>query len=103
LRRRFVEGPTLRLPLGKSNISFDPNRNHPLDEGTVYLEARLTDAWGALDAPGGVFVSKDWKWATVPLKDGSQPTRAGEGWSLQLSEGWESVKREGGWLVSWQR
>lgn len=100
LRAKFIEGPTLRLSLGKSNISFDPNRNHPLGEGTVYLAARLTDAWGELEAPGGVFVSKDWSWAAVPLKVGTQATASGEGWSLQLKDNWEAVQREGGWVLS---
>lgn len=100
LRQRFLDGPTLRLPLGKSNISFDPNRNYPLPEGTVYLAARLADAWGELDAAGGVLISADWTWASVPLKNASEFSTSGEGWSLQLRDEWAAKPRDGGWTLS---
>jgi hypothetical protein len=100
LRQRFLDGPTLRLPLGKSSISFDPNRNYPLSEGTVYLAARLADAWGELDAAGGVFISADWNWASVPLKNASEFAMSGDGWSLQLRDEWAAQARDGGWTLS---
>lgn len=99
LRKRFVEGPVLRLPLVKMNIQFRTDEIVPIEGvGTVYSSAKIVAAWGNLEARTGVLVDTDWKNATVPLpletRDGKL---RGDGWELELSTGWEQApgEREG--------
>lgn len=80
---RFVDGPTLVLPLAKMNVQFDPNETQSFPgHGTVYPKLHLTDEWGAIDVHrGGALISSDWTTLTVP--------RAGDDYTLTLNEGWE--------------
>jgi hypothetical protein len=79
LRARFIDGPTVTLPLEKASMTFDPNRVQPLEgHGTVYQTITLSDAWGRIEVTNGALVSNDWKRMIVP---------AGEG-KLTLNEGW---------------
>jgi hypothetical protein len=52
-RAEFIEGPVLILPVGRTFYHyFDPNQVVPLDDlHAVYLDARVTDDWGTLEAP----------------------------------------------------
>ena len=87
LRARFVEGPTLRLPMRDSQLTFDPNGAVTLgDEGTVYSSFWARDAWGVLDAKGGALMSPS-GWLRVPAPETAEE-RAGEGWTLTLEPGW---------------
>ncbi|MGE0439761.1 MAG: hypothetical protein AB7L66_14710 [Gemmatimonadales bacterium] len=104
LTDRYVIGPVLRIPLEKSEIGFDPGRVESLDSaGTVYGGARLSDAWGVLDATGSAaWVAGNWQLVTVPVDDSFDPARpAGPGWQLNLAAGYEVVRdpNRPGWLV----
>jgi len=109
LRRRFVDGPTLRLPLQSPRLSFDPNRSQPLDSlGTVYGGMRISERWGVLDAPGGGLVASDWMSVTVQAPEWGAPmatagdTLRGPGWTLTLKPGWElgSGASPGSWRLA---
>lgn len=102
LRARFLDGPSLTLPVGsRFNFSFDPNGAVPLAGiGTVYESSRISDDWGTLEVrSGGVLMKRDEKGhvtgvivASPALKDRGVE---GEGWRLTLSPGWslaESAK-----------
>src|SRR5262249_59012510 len=54
-RRRFVDGPALRLPLTAAvSYSFDPNGIEAIDsERSVYERLHVSDEWGVLDATAG--------------------------------------------------
>ncbi|HEU4700605.1 MAG TPA: hypothetical protein VFS40_15580 [Gemmatimonadales bacterium] len=85
LRRRFVEGPVLVLPLAQMRIQMNPGTVETLDgEGTIYPAARLGDRWGVLDVrSGGLLVGSGWDHAVVPLGPDAR-----DGWTLELSDGW---------------
>ena len=91
LRVRFVDGPTLRIPLTSPKLSFDPLAVQPLDSlGTIYGSLRITDRWGVLDAPEGGLIAADWSAVTVPAPGATvRDTLRGEGWTLALRPEWE--------------
>ncbi len=101
LRRRFFDGPVLVLPLGSQvSYEFDPNHVEAYDDSSsVYDPLRLSDAWGILTVEGG---------GALVVRDGSMPTSArvsapadpaarplhGDGWTLELADGWKLVPGE---------
>jgi hypothetical protein len=93
LRQRFIEGPVLRLPLMEMRLGFDPGKVVPLDSaGTVYGTLRIVDRWGVLDVTAGGGLVRDWAEAIVPAPTDANGTRiGGEGWTLDLAEGWTVV------------
>lgn len=107
LRARFVEGPVLRLPTGSEfRYAFDPNAATTLDDlGTVYETTRVTSDWGILEVDsGGALMLRSREGITgvvVPAPPDPAVPTSGEGWSLDLAEGWEVVPGEtsGDWRV----
>jgi len=106
LRRRFLGGPALELPLAEMKLGFDPGKVEALDSvGTIYGSLRLTDRWGVLqtDASGGL-ITADWRRLVVPApSEGTTGRRlAGPGWVLELAAGWRLVRgpRAGDWAVT---
>ncbi|HUF28780.1 MAG TPA: hypothetical protein VMM18_17495 [Gemmatimonadaceae bacterium] len=98
LRGRFIDGPTLRLPVGEPfRYSFDPNQAEPLDGvGTVYASARITDEWGVLTVEGGgVLLLRDTDGriagVALSLRDAPAPPLHGDRWRLSLAEAWETA------------
>lgn len=104
-KRRFVEGPTLTLPLREPRVSFDPNRLEPLEElGTVYRTLDLIEAWGSLEVRegGGALMTSDWSRLTLPAPAGPPgPKLEGDGWTLTLGAGWKwrPGARTGDWVL----
>jgi hypothetical protein len=92
-RAGLVEGPVLRLPLRKMQVSFDPNALVSLgDDGTVYPELRLTDEWGTLTVTGGALVAADWSSVVVSApREPAAGSLGGDGWSLDLAPGWRAA------------
>ena len=81
----LVDGPRLTVPLSAAQISFDPNRVTPFPpHGTIYRAARLSDAWGTLDAEI-LLVNGNWSQAAVSLP-------AAGTWELVPAEGWRVVQ-----------
>lgn len=102
LKARLVDGPVLTLPLHRSNYQFNPQTLIPLgDRGTVYPTMRLTDDWGALDVDGDARVDQQAKIATVSAAGIDASHLHGDGWHLDLNEGWVIVPgpRKGDWTV----
>lgn len=108
-RARLVEGPVLVLPLGQQmSFSFDPNNLLPLDTvGTIYPTLRVTDDWGVLEVNGGALMIRDKEQRPTllhvpsPVDIHARPVK-GEGWTLQLAEGWrleESAARKGDYVL----
>lgn len=91
LRRRFIDGPTLRIPLRSPQLGFDPGGLQPLDSlGTVYTSLRITESWGILDAPEGGLIAPGWDAVTVPAPTATTgDTLRGPGWTLSLDPRWE--------------
>jgi hypothetical protein len=88
---RFVHGPVLSIPLQKMQFSFDPTNVQPLEGlGMVYPTLRISDVWGVLTANRGALLSADFTKVTVPAPTQlrTRPIK-GDGWQLELKEGWE--------------
>lgn len=87
--KRFIDGPVLHLPKGKS-MSFNTSGKTAIPgAGTMFPNLRTTSPWGKLEAA----------WALVPDNQTkitlSAPTQIegaelkGEDWTLTLEEGWQ--------------
>ena len=105
LRRRFVGGPVLELPLAEMKMGFDPGRVESLDGvGSVYGSLRLTDRWGVLQCDGsGGLIAADFRRVVVPAPADIAGRRlTGPGWVLELSPEWRIVpgRRSGDWTVA---
>ena len=109
LRSRFIDGPTLTLPVGsKFNFSFDPNGAVPVTGiGIVYESSRISDEWGTLDVKsGGVLMKRNERGhvtgVVVPAPAVKDGVVRGDGWQLTLSRGWsasESAVKPGQLIV----
>jgi hypothetical protein len=95
LRRRFVDGPVLRIPGGGSGMSNSMGAVVIPGVGTVYFGPfRASGDWGTLEAETGVLVASDGgsrRLAAPARPEGG--VIAGEGWTFKSAPGW--VVREG--------
>ena len=97
-RKKFLDGPVLMLSLSADvNYSYDPNNVIGIDaSNTVYPTMRLVDAWGVLTVSNGAWLERDATGhlvrARVPApSDLSARPLKGDGWSLELANGWDVV------------
>jgi len=97
-KTKFIEQPHFDIQLEQMQFSFDPRNIMPLeDKGTVYPNIRITDKWGILTVESGALVSSDWKKVSLSKPtDISDKRIIGEGWSLELEEGYKLLKIEEG-------
>lgn len=100
-RKKFLDGPVLVLSLSADvNYSYDPNNVIGVDaNNTIYPTMRLVDAWGVLTVSSGAWLERDASGhmvrARVPApSDLSARPLKGDGWSLELANGWEVVPGE---------
>ena len=100
-RKKFLDGPVLILPLTADvHYSYSPNNVLGIDaSNTVYPTMRLVDNWGILTVTDGAWLERDGTGllarARVPApKDLSARPLKGDGWSLELTSGWEVVPGE---------
>ena len=95
LRRRFVDGPVLRIPGGGSGMSNSRGAVAIPGVGTVYFGPfRASGSWGTLEADNGVLVASDGgsrRLAAPERPDGD--AIAGDGWTFTAAPGW--MVREG--------
>lgn len=100
LRKRYVDGPLLRVPMG--HIVFNPSRQEAHAGLGIYNPTlKLTAAWGILTVTEGSLMAEDWSEVRVQAPgDTAVPPLHGPGWTLELKEGWELVpgKRSGDWI-----
>lgn len=96
-RARFIDGPILVFQLTeKVSYGFDPNNVESLDDlGTVYPTLQVSDAWGILEVTGGALMILEGPRVSrvqVPAPaDRSKRRVQGDGWTLELNEGWNLV------------
>jgi hypothetical protein len=94
IRARLLDGPVVALRQDDLRASFNPNELVPVgEEGTYYPTGTFQAAWGSLAVTaGGALVSPDWRAVRVPAPtDGPAAVGGritGEGWTLDLAEGW---------------
>lgn len=100
-RKKFLEKPVLILSLTADvNYSYDPINVVGIDaSNTVYPTMRMVDAWGVLTVTNGAWLERDGTGhlarARVPAPTdlAARPLK-GEGWTLELTDGWEVVPGE---------
>jgi len=93
-RARFVDPPSLRLPVTKDfGYSFDPNNVVSLDDNlTLYTPIKVSDEWGVLECPKGAVLVQE-KGLIVgaqipaPADPAARPLVL-DGCTLELHEGW---------------
>jgi hypothetical protein len=90
-RRKFIDDPVLVLPLQEMKMQFDPGELVSLDpRGTVYPNIKIVDTWGILTASNGALLESDFGKITVSVPTDSRAASVkGDGWTLELSPGWE--------------
>jgi hypothetical protein len=95
-KNKFIIQPHFELVLEQMNVSFDPRNIMPIEgNGTVYPNMRVTDNWGVLTVENGALMSSNWDKISVavPLKNENE-NLSGDGWKLELKEGYSAVKDE---------
>ena len=102
--KKFLDSPVLTLSLTADvRYSYDPNNVVGIDaSNTVYPTMRMVDAWGVLTVTNGAWLERDVTGhltrarVAAPTDLSARPLK-GEGWSLELANGWEVVpgKRAG--------
>lgn len=100
-RKKFLDGRVLILDLSPDvHYSYDPNNVVGIDAtNTVYPTMRMVDAWGVLTVTDGAWLERNASGllsrARVPAPaDLSARPLKGDGWSLELANGWEVVPGE---------
>ncbi|WP_320051736.1 hypothetical protein [uncultured Acetobacteroides sp.] len=95
-KRKFIEQPHFEIGLMKMQVAFDPRNIMPLeDKGTVYPTIRVSDSWGVLTVKNGALMNPSWNKISVtpPLKIKDRAI-SGDGWTLELQEGYTATKDE---------
>jgi hypothetical protein len=92
-RARLLDGPVILLPAEQLMRGFNPNNLFPLDSnGTVYPTGNFQDLWGTLAVEqNGALVgpgNRDIRIAVPGAIDSTAAVIAGDGWRLELAEGW---------------
>jgi len=102
LKRKFTQHPVLELPFQNMSISFDPRNLTPLEGlGTIYPDLRVTDLWGTLTVKNDALVSSDWSKVTVSAPNKvSVDLVEGDGWQLELAEGWMIEQHNGAYKIA---
>jgi hypothetical protein len=95
VRKKFVDGPVLVLPIdGKFGYGFNPNDTLSLDENsTLYGWARITGEWGVLEASSGALMTRQngrIVRVAVPAADKVDSAETRD-WKLTLTPGWMVV------------
>ncbi len=101
-RRKFTNDTILILQTpNPGNVVFNPNNLIPLDSlGTVYPTFRIIHSWGTLQVnEGGCLFN--WEKAIVSARNmKTEKNRiSGEGWELDLNEGWKVIRDESNYRV----
>ena len=100
-KKKFQDGPVLLLSLSAEvRYSYDPNNVIGIDaSNTVYPTLRLVDAWGVLTVSNGAWIERDATGRVVsarvaaPTDHSARPLK-GDGWSLEVTDGWQVVPGE---------
>lgn len=94
---KFIQQPHFEIKFEKMNVSFDPRNIMPVEDlGTVYPNIRITDLWGILTIENGALMSPNWDKISIsnPVKTENRKV-SGDGWTLELKDGYTITKDEG--------
>ncbi|HVX42302.1 MAG TPA: hypothetical protein VHC49_00355 [Mycobacteriales bacterium] len=90
LRARFIDGPVLRIPLLQRALSFNPQRDVVLPEGTVRGTVQWTAGGRTRLIADEALLLPDWSEIRVPLDTvpGDHSELSGPGWTFVAGDGW---------------
>jgi hypothetical protein len=92
----YTGKPIVKINLESPNFSFEPDDIFSLDTiGTFYRKLRVSDNWGKLTVDdGGALIASDLKtlWVNASYIDVEHNRITGDGWHLNLNEGWHLVE-----------
>jgi hypothetical protein len=98
IRARFVDGPTLRLPLMNMKFDFNPSNVFNLPDGSQYHETlKVRDDWGEIQVKQGALMV-DWKELHVVAPPGINVVET-DAWVLKLKPGWAIMTNGAGYQV----
>lgn len=97
-KSRLIDSPHFELRFEKMNVSFDPGNIVPIeDKGTVYPNIRVTDLWGILNVENGALMSPNWDKISITTPTRTEGRKiSGDGWVLELANGYSIVKDDAG-------
>jgi hypothetical protein len=100
----FTKKPVLVIPLQKMSVGFNPTNLFDLGKyGTVYPTMNVRDNWGDLEVTAGSgALMKDWQVVYLSVADKPDThtqTIEGNGWKLNLADGWKVVADDGNYKV----
>jgi hypothetical protein len=100
IRARFVDGPTLKLPLKNMQFEMNPQNIFNMPDGSQYHETlKVRDEWGEIQIMQGAFIVA-WKELRVSAPS-TMPSFTGsieaESWRLTLRPDWWLVKNGAGY------
>jgi hypothetical protein len=90
-RGLLVDGPIFWLPNAHMNVQQDPENLIQYENiGTVYPRVRVVADWGILQVSKAALIDPDRRGVAVPAPFKTSGILVqGDGWALQLKEGWE--------------
>jgi hypothetical protein len=87
IRARFVDGPTLRLPLKNPQFDMNPQNIFNMPDGPQYHETlKVRDEWGEIQVKQGA-LNVNWKELRVLAPPGVSVVET-DAWVLKLKPGW---------------
>lgn len=97
-KKQFIEQPHFIIPLENMRIQFNTNNLFPLDDfGTVYPTMTVIDKWGQLTVNKGGLLDPSWKKITLTMPTKIDKNKvAGDGWEIDLKDGYSLHKTEEG-------
>jgi hypothetical protein len=103
-RASLIDGPVMIVDLSLATSgTFDPRKVYPYAEGqTVYTTRELMAEWGRLTVEDGAILEDEVaSRAYVSLSGGADDHLSGDGWTLELNDGWTvaPAEREGDFIV----
>lgn len=95
-KRKFIEEPHFDISGEKLDYSFDPQNVVPVeDKGSMYLDITVIDRWGVLTVTKGALLNPSCSMVTVTNPTSVNGRKvSGDGWTLELNEGYAVVKNE---------
>lgn len=95
-RRKFIEEPHFDISGEKLDFTFDPQNVVPVeDKGSMYPDITVIDRWGVLTVTKGALLNSSCSMVTVTNPTSVDGRKvSGDGWSLELNEGYAVVQNE---------
>jgi len=102
LRTLLVDGPVLKLPNAHLDYVPDPDKVRQYEDiGSIFLSVRVVADWGVLEVSKAVLLDPSFRIVLPAPFTAQDRTLSGDGWTLRLNPGWETVpdRRPGDYIL----